>query len=189
MIYFIRAASGAVKIGFSIKPSSRVSNLQCGNAEPLQIIRAIPGDRRAERWLHREFRGSKIHGEWFSYSDRMLSIELPNEPMISLDEMKNMRNQGMTFTQIAQVVGVSRQRIHQLLRDRGCRATERMLRPQTEIGDFINALGGPRKVARRLGWPVSTVHYYSSSNKLPHWRRKPLETLAKRKKITLPEVS
>lgn len=75
-VYFIRAgAEGLVKIGHAHDPEKRRRDLQTGSAEPLKIIRVIEGGHKIEAWLQQHFAALRQRGEWFTYSDEMLSIE------------------------------------------------------------------------------------------------------------------
>ena len=75
-IYIIRAgADGLVKIGLTQDPDKRLRDLQSGSPAPLTILRLIEGGYETEAWLHRHFAARRQHGEWFTYSDEMLSID------------------------------------------------------------------------------------------------------------------
>lgn len=79
-VYFIRGAD-MVKIGKTTADSlrQRLSMLQTGSPVKLTVIRLIDGGMQAEAWLHRRFAGLRAHGEWFKYSDEMLSVHVPAE--------------------------------------------------------------------------------------------------------------
>jgi len=67
MIYFIRAkGSGAVKIGFTDgDPRRRLSQLQTGNHEPLELIGTSHGDKADESYIHEVLHKYHLNGEWF----------------------------------------------------------------------------------------------------------------------------
>ena len=75
-IYFLRAENGAVKIGFTVTPSSRLVSLQCTYG-PLEAVATIPGTVDTERWLHEKFAFCQIEGEWFRESDALSAFMRP----------------------------------------------------------------------------------------------------------------
>lgn len=46
--------------------------------------------------------------------------------------------------------------------------------------DIIDRLGGLSKVSQETGFPITTVHSWTRSNSIPHWRRDALLELAAR---------
>lgn len=52
---------------------------------------------------------------------------------------------------------------------------------------IIEQLGGPSKVAAETGFPVTTVHSWVRSDRIPHWRRSSLLELADRLGVPLSE--
>lgn len=70
-VYFIRAATGPIKIGFSAGPEGRLAALQTSFPERLSILAACPATRKTEKRLHKCFRSTRMHGEWFSESDEL----------------------------------------------------------------------------------------------------------------------
>lgn len=77
-IYFIRAGDGGdIKIGHAHNVERRLKNLQVAQADHLQVLLTIPGDRSFEKRLHRKFSRSHIRGEWFRPTKALLRfIEL-----------------------------------------------------------------------------------------------------------------
>lgn len=69
MIYFIRSGkSDYVKIGYcSGEPKHRLSRLQIGNPEKLQLLAVAPGERWDEERWHCDFRHLRVRGEWFRW--------------------------------------------------------------------------------------------------------------------------
>jgi len=76
MIYFIEAVGpGHIKIGFTDKPMAiRLALLQTGNSFPLRVLGTRPGPQWHERQLHRQFRASRIRGEWFKPVPQLLEL-------------------------------------------------------------------------------------------------------------------
>ncbi len=72
-VYFIRnSRTCSVKIGKSDNPRQRLSDLQTGNEDPLEIILELPGAEMVEQQLHAYFDGSRIRGEWFKETPELL---------------------------------------------------------------------------------------------------------------------
>jgi hypothetical protein len=66
MVYFIAAATGPVKIGFTEgKIAIRLSGLQCGSPVPLVVLGVFAGTRADEAALHKHLAAVRSHGEWF----------------------------------------------------------------------------------------------------------------------------
>lgn len=65
-IYFVQGVNGGpIKIGTSRDPARRLSTMNTGSPEPLELLvkcRALPG---MENRLHRIFAAGRLHGEWF----------------------------------------------------------------------------------------------------------------------------
>jgi len=71
-VYFIQGqCGGAIKIGYSLSPSSRLRTLQTGYPDTLKILLLIPGDESTERMLHRQFEEMRLKGEWFRPDKRL----------------------------------------------------------------------------------------------------------------------
>ncbi len=80
-VYFVQAGeAGPVKIGWAINAQSRVAYLQTAHYEPLRVIRVWDGDRIHENWFHNRFRTQRMRGEWFRFSQEMLTAE-PQTPI------------------------------------------------------------------------------------------------------------
>lgn len=79
-IYFAQMGGegGPIKIGRSIDPHLRVSQLAVALPFPLQIVAVHRGyagyveGRTTERHLHWEFRASHLKGEWFAATDEVM---------------------------------------------------------------------------------------------------------------------
>lgn len=70
LIYFVKpkGLKGPIKIGFSYKPTERLSCMQGSSPWPLEIIGTVSGTIHDERFLHRCFPSLHSHGEWFRWS-------------------------------------------------------------------------------------------------------------------------
>lgn len=71
-VYAISAGRSRVKIGHSTDMAGRFSALQHASPYKLRILATMPGGVAEERWLHREFRKYRKHGEWFDLSSTNL---------------------------------------------------------------------------------------------------------------------
>ena len=66
MIYFFQT-SHAIKIGYTNRlAENRLVACQTGNHEKITIAGVMVGDMNTEKELHRRFRRTRLHGEWFS---------------------------------------------------------------------------------------------------------------------------
>lgn len=66
MIYFVQAASGPVKIGFTNDWQKRRAALQSGSPERHVLLLLMPGEPADEKALHRVFVEHRVRGEWFA---------------------------------------------------------------------------------------------------------------------------
>lgn len=74
VVYFIQSGgSGLVKIGFTTSLKKRVNGLTAMSATPLTVLRSIAGTMPLERAFHRMFDAQRVRGEWFHYTEEMLS--------------------------------------------------------------------------------------------------------------------
>jgi hypothetical protein len=71
VVYFIRAGD-AIKIGYTTNLAARKRSLETASAVPLELLGAIPGDRREEARLHRDWWHLHIRGEWFQADEELL---------------------------------------------------------------------------------------------------------------------
>lgn len=68
-----------VKIGWAAEDAkARLRRLQAGCWETLRLLRTVPGSRRTEVWLHRQFSDFRIARDWFRFDARMLTIDVPD---------------------------------------------------------------------------------------------------------------
>lgn len=70
-IYFIRSASGLIKIGRTNNLVRRLVQLQSGSPEPLECVATLQAHPQAETALHYHFRPERMTGEWFYASVRL----------------------------------------------------------------------------------------------------------------------
>lgn len=74
VIYFVRSGtSGPIKIGKANNLKRRLASLQTSASEPLRVLGVVPGDIPEEAALHAQFADTRLHGEWFAPSDRLLA--------------------------------------------------------------------------------------------------------------------
>jgi hypothetical protein len=62
--YFVKRGN-AIKIGHSAIPKQRISGLQVGFPEPLEILAIVPNTFITEADAHAKFAHLRIQGEWF----------------------------------------------------------------------------------------------------------------------------
>jgi len=79
-VYFVRAETGQIKIGFSLAAWSRLEALQTGSPVRLQLLTTTPGDQALEHDLHRRFADARLHGEWFRPTPELIAL---------IEEIKN----------------------------------------------------------------------------------------------------
>lgn len=86
-VYFMReqgvavAAPARIKIGMAASPEARLSQLQTGNPNRIELVHAARfatrrAAQRCERALHDAHRASRVHREWFSLDDRQLAAAM-----------------------------------------------------------------------------------------------------------------
>jgi hypothetical protein len=73
MIYIIKEKDNdsRVKIGVTKDVAARLSNLQTGNPNILEVVAVFPGELEDEQALHSIFAEDRVLREWFIYSDRI----------------------------------------------------------------------------------------------------------------------
>lgn len=84
MIYFIaQDKMDLVKIGHVSKgqENQRLSTLQTGNPEKLQMLTTIQGGRKEERNLHSIFAEYRYRGEWFFHTGKLKAYIASHSPM------------------------------------------------------------------------------------------------------------
>jgi len=68
VVYFVRAETlGLIKIGSAVNPDRRLTGLQCGSPDRLQLVAYVGTDDiiAGERAMHRRFNHHREHHEWF----------------------------------------------------------------------------------------------------------------------------
>jgi hypothetical protein len=75
-VYFIQAGGpeGPVKIGKAGNPLDRLSDLQVGNHEPLELIHVVHGGLEREAAIHSMFEPLLGRKEWFYFDQKMLRV-------------------------------------------------------------------------------------------------------------------
>lgn len=72
-VYFIQGENGgAIKIGFSKNPDSRLRELQTSYPDMLKILCLVPGSYKAEKEYHENFKDIRLNGEWFKPTKELL---------------------------------------------------------------------------------------------------------------------
>lgn len=71
MVYFLKVGT-RIKIGYTRKPSQRITALQSMNARRGQLLAIILGGPDKEADLHRQFSNLRLHGEWFKATPYLL---------------------------------------------------------------------------------------------------------------------
>lgn len=79
-VYFIKPKhrNGPIKVGYAKNLASRLSALQIGYFEELEIYAAVESDnaRALEQRLHRKLRRWRVRGEWFAGCEEVYSAIL-----------------------------------------------------------------------------------------------------------------
>lgn len=70
IIYFLRRRN-RVKIGFATNLVRRISELNTGSDEPLELLLALRAHPQAERKVHRRFAAYRCQGEWFRFEGEL----------------------------------------------------------------------------------------------------------------------
>lgn len=74
-VYFARnGQSKRIKIGHSVKPISRLRNMQTSNDCKLELLLVIPGTRALEKRLQKKFEHCRERGEWFNPCDELMEF-------------------------------------------------------------------------------------------------------------------
>lgn len=73
-VYFIRGdMTGLIKIGESIDPVARLTELAKCGSERLQLLAIVANGSGTERELHTKLASDRVHGEWFRPSDAVVA--------------------------------------------------------------------------------------------------------------------
>lgn len=60
-----------VKIGYTTNPMARLSQLQTGTTDRLDLLTIFPGGLAEERILHQTLLTESVSGEWFRYTSKV----------------------------------------------------------------------------------------------------------------------
>lgn len=65
-VYFVQGPPGTeIKIGYTNRVGSRVSDLQTGNPKELRLLAVLPAPPIVETAYHRQLKPERVLGEWF----------------------------------------------------------------------------------------------------------------------------
>ena len=65
MVYFIQSTTGPIKIGSTNQIHKRLNSIQTSCPDKLNIICTMPGSKKLEKSLHKEFAVYRLRDEWF----------------------------------------------------------------------------------------------------------------------------
>lgn len=131
-VYFIQAANGGpIKIGKADRPDRRLKQLQAAHPYPLVILAVCRGGFLAEREVIHRFAHKRLQGEWFEPDDKLLALiadlptweaveagaECPEIVNSNIKVIAALYDAGYTFADLAELIGCSRQRAHQILQN------------------------------------------------------------------------
>jgi hypothetical protein len=77
LIYFMRAGR-RVKIGFTTNLKRRLSVVQIGCPEPIELLGTMAGTRAIEKGIHRQFITHHQQGEWFTLASEIVDFITQN---------------------------------------------------------------------------------------------------------------
>lgn len=73
-VYFVRSIeTDRIKVGYTYgSVNKRLCTMQTGSPEKLELLLSVPNaGRYEESWIHRRFKETRIHGEWFKMDEEM----------------------------------------------------------------------------------------------------------------------
>ena len=73
LVYFIGAETGPIKIGIATNPIARLSTLQTGHHEKLELLAVTDGGEELEKAYHKLFGSQRRVGEWFDRCPELLA--------------------------------------------------------------------------------------------------------------------
>lgn len=159
-IYFIQKEKGGpVKIGSAANPGQRLGAIQGMNPDPLRLLGVAAGGRGAERRVHESFADSRLHGEWFQPSTRLMKLidKLPSWEDVQsgaacprivsrTDTYRMLYAAGFGAQTISEYYGVSRQAIHSVVHQYAERQNRERKRPDNPpaltIEEYLDAHPG-----------------------------------------------
>lgn len=93
-VYFIGSeSSDLTKIGFSVRPKARLSQVQSGNPERLELLYVVPATKAIETKLHDLFAPLRAVGEWFKTAD---FVRLVGEQLMALHLARMLGRMGLS---------------------------------------------------------------------------------------------
>lgn len=134
-----------IKIGFSADPEKRVTQLQPGNADQLEVLLKylVRDGRKAEVYLHKHFARKRRHREWFylTYKELEEGFGILFRTAMALERPMDLRSQRM---RLAMLIQLRRKRLNLT---------------QTDLADLLHIL--PEDV-ERLERGQITKHYLNT---------------------------
>jgi DNA-binding CsgD family transcriptional regulator len=129
-VYFVRRrdGTGPIKIGMSSQVERRIKQLEIDHKVKLTVLAQAEGGFRDELRMHHMLADHRLEGEWFAPSAAVLSVidqitrdgALPPPTEQDRDAIIERRYLGgETLQQIADDLGLTRERVRQLLRSNG----------------------------------------------------------------------
>jgi hypothetical protein len=92
LIYFIRSSNGPIKIGTTIRLSTRLKQLVAEHGEGLEVLAVTEGSYEAESELHRRFSHLRVVNEWFEPGDDLMGFIIAEaRPWDGIDEASEVR--------------------------------------------------------------------------------------------------
>lgn len=66
-LYVMKNALGLLKIGISNNPKRRATEIRLNSGLSIDVLKVLPCENAfdVEQWLHKEFSGNRLEGEWF----------------------------------------------------------------------------------------------------------------------------
>jgi DNA-binding XRE family transcriptional regulator len=123
MVYFIKQGD-YVKIGFTNRFKTRLSQLQISSPIKLEVLAIIDGDKSDEQKFHEQFKHISSNGEWFMQCDELKSfIDLLDTSLMwkygyldnaisTIGIIKQTRlEKNLSMEELAQRIGVTKQSI------------------------------------------------------------------------------
>jgi len=78
-LVYVAECQGLYKIGYSIRPTSRIASLQTATPFPVTLLGTIEGGKEVESWWHHHFKAKRVRGEWFALDAADLALLLASD--------------------------------------------------------------------------------------------------------------
>lgn len=130
-VYFIDDGRGAIKIGISDHPPSRVHTIQRYHAVEIRLLATTPGAHRRENELHEMFAHIQLKGEWFLKTQELLEFIADLNPEIDVEAELS------TANTLAEPILLGAKREAELILDEARREAERCVRDAGEQANRI----------------------------------------------------